>query len=137
MVQLELIYALGNHHHYQSALLVGMLWTILLHTLESVIALKFALNSRIPQNHLQFVEQQLLIDVKSRHQLERKIHRTKPVFCVSPSWLSFLLLFFLSQILNLKEWMAFHCFLKCFSTSVLTLLEKQICIPPKKAVLST
>ena len=54
-------------------------------------------------HHPQFVELQLLIDVKSCHQLDRKIRWTKPVFCVSPSWLSFLLLFFLSQILNLNE----------------------------------
>ena len=68
------------------------------------------------------------------HQLEGKIHWTKPVFCFSPSWLSFLLLFF--SFTNLKfEWMmGCHCFLKCFSTYLLTLLEKQIPIPPKKAV---
>ena len=57
-------------------------------------------------HHPQYVEQQLLIDVESCHQLEGKIHWTKPVFCVSPLAIVFII-FFLSQILNLNEWWAF------------------------------
>ena len=57
-------------------------------------------------HHPKYVEQQLLIDVESCHQLEGKIHLTKPVFCVSPLAIVFII-FFLSQILNLNEWWAF------------------------------